>query len=98
MTSLAEPSNPNAPVGQDPTLVATTIARLRAEYDASDSTTTQAILLHESAVLEELLGDEAAAATDQLDAANAEPEFREPLERVIAILERRQSHKKLGKL
>jgi cellulose synthase operon protein C len=98
MSSLAEPSDPSAPVPPDPTLVSATIARLRAEYDAADSASAQAILLHELGVLEELLGDEAAAARDQLEAANAEPEFREPLERVIAILERRQSYKKLGKL
>src|SRR6476619_5003032 len=31
-------------------------------------------------------------------AVNAEPDFREPLERLIAIIERRQSYKNLGKL
>lgn len=82
----------------DPASVAATIARLRAESEATESETTRAILLHEVGVLEELLGDEAAAARDQLGAVNAEPEFREPLERLIAIIERRQSYKNLGKL
>lgn len=50
------------------------------------------------AVLEERLGDEAAAARDLLAAINGDPEFREPLERLLAIIERRQSHKNLGKL
>jgi cellulose synthase operon protein C len=56
------------------------------------------MLLHEIGVLEELGGDEAAAARDLLGAVNAEPEFREPLERLISIIERRQSYKNLGKL
>jgi hypothetical protein len=75
-----------------------TVARLRAEHAASPTTTRQAVLLHEVGVLEEALGDEAAAARDQLAAVNAEPEFTEPLERLIAIIERRQSFKNLGKL
>jgi tetratricopeptide (TPR) repeat protein len=82
----------------DPTLVALMISRLRAEHDATESETTKAILLHEIGVLEELVGDEAAAARDHLAVVNAEPEFREPLERLMAIIERRQSYKNLGKL
>jgi len=75
-----------------------TVARLRAEQIASSTPTRQAVLLHEVGVLEEALGDEAAAARDQLGAVNVEPEFTEPLERLIAIIERRQSFKNLGKL
>ncbi|HEX3773627.1 MAG TPA: tetratricopeptide repeat protein [Polyangiaceae bacterium] len=75
-----------------------TIARLRAEHDGAADGATRAILLHEIGVLEERLGDEAASARDQLGAVNAEPDFREPLERLIAIIERRQSYKNLGKL
>jgi len=71
---------------------------LRAEHAASGSAERQAILLHEIGVLEERLGDEATAARDQLAAVNAEPEFAEPLERLLAIIERRQSYKNLGKL
>src|SRR5687767_587241 len=85
-------------VAQDTALVAATIARLRAEADASEGAPREAVLLHEIGVLEEALGDEAAAARDQLAAVNAEPEFTEPLERLIAIIERRQSYKNLGKL
>ncbi len=83
---------------QDLTLVTAAIARLRAEHDGANESATRAILLHEIGVLEERLGDEAASARDQLGAVNAEPEFREPLERLIAIIERRQSYKNLGKL
>jgi cellulose synthase operon protein C len=74
------------------------ISRLRAEHDGTEESASRAILLHEIGVLEERLGDEAASARDQLGAVNAEPDFREPLERLIAIIERRQSHKNLGKL
>lgn len=71
---------------------------LRAEHDACDSPGARAILLHEIGVLEERLGDEAAAARDLLGAINGDPEFREPLERLLALIERRQSHKNLGRL
>ncbi|MEP7051188.1 MAG: hypothetical protein ABJB12_12590 [Pseudomonadota bacterium] len=74
------------------------IARLRAEHDATDVGRTRAILLHEIGVLEERLAEEADSARDQLAAVGAEPTFREPLERLIAIIERRQSHKNLGRL
>ena len=84
--------------GQDSAFVVATVARLRAEQAASTTSTRQAVLLHEVGVLEEALGDEAAAARDQLAAVNVEPEFTEPLERLIAIIERRQSFKNLGKL
>ncbi|HEY3497799.1 MAG TPA: hypothetical protein VGK73_24040, partial [Polyangiaceae bacterium] len=83
---------------QDSALVVSTIARLRAEQAASKVTTREAVLLHEIGVLEEAIGDEGTAARDQLGAVNAEPEFTEPLERLIAIIERRQSYKNLGKL
>jgi hypothetical protein len=83
---------------QDSAVVLSTIARLRAEHGASKANARQAVLLHEIGVLEEALGDEATAARDQLGSVNAEPEFTEPLERLIAIIERRESYKNLGKL
>ncbi|MFC1642717.1 hypothetical protein ACFL5O_08540, partial [Myxococcota bacterium] len=98
MSNLSAPSNPNPPLTADPNLVTSAIARIRAEHAASDSGQMQAVLLHELGVLEELLGDESASARDQLAAVNAEPEFREPLERLIAIVEKRQSYRNLGKL
>jgi len=84
--------------GQDSAQVAATVARLRTEQAASTEPARAAVLLHEVGVLEEAIGDEAAAARDQLAAVNVEPEFTEPLERLIAIIERRQSYKNLGKL
>jgi cellulose synthase operon protein C len=92
------PSSQVQSSAQDLTLVTQAIARLRAEHDSTEESASRAILLHEIGVLEERLGDEAASARDQLGAVNAEPDFREPLERLIAIIERRQSHKNLGKL
>jgi hypothetical protein len=93
-TGGAEPTKQ----AQDSALVLATIARLRAEQAASTTPAREAALLHEVGVLEEAIGDEAAAARDQLAAVNFEPEFTEPLERLIAIIERRQSYKNLGKL
>jgi len=99
MTSTSRTGSAHsASSGQDSAVVVATVARLRAEQAASTTPARQAVLLHEIGVLEEALGDEAAAARDQLAAVNAEPEFTEPLERLIAIIERRQSFKNLGKL
>ena len=83
---------------QDLTVVTSAIARLRAEHEGAADSKTRAILLHEIGVLEERVGDETASVRDQLGAVNAEAEFREPLERLIAIIERRQSYKNLGRL
>jgi hypothetical protein len=99
MTSTSRTgSGLTASPGQDSAQVVATVARLRAEHAASTTPSRSAVLLHEVGVLEEALGDEAAAARDQLAAVNAEPEFTEPLERLIAIIERRHSYNNLGKL
>lgn len=98
MSTSHEPPSASRSSPPDPALVTAMTSRLRAEYDRSDSPTNKAILLHELGVLEELTGDEAAAARDHLAAVNAEPEFREPLERLVVLIERRQSYKNLGKL
>lgn len=82
----------------DLALVTSVMQRLRAEHDATESMASKALLLHELGVLSEALGDEAGSARDQLGAVNADPDFREPLERLIAIIQRRQSYKNLGKL
>ena len=86
------------PTAHDLSRVTSAIARLRAEHDRAQDSRLRAILLHEIGVLEERVGDETASVRDQLGAVNAEPEFREPLERLIAIIERRQSYKNLGRL
>jgi hypothetical protein len=48
--------------------------------------------------LHERAGDEPAAARDYLAAFNADPVFREPLEGLVRLLEKRRSLKNLGKL
>jgi cellulose synthase operon protein C len=95
MVSTSKP--PQAPPS-DLALVTSVMQRLRAEHDAAESAATKSILLHELGVLSETLGDEAGSARDQLGAVNADGAFREPLERLIAIIERRQSYKNLSKL
>lgn len=75
------------------------IARLRAEADACDDPTRKAVLLHEAAELEErAAGDELGAAREYLEAFNLENTFREPLEALVRILERRRSLKNLGRV
>lgn len=74
------------------------IDRFRAEQAAQPDRSTQALLLHECAVLEESVGEEPAAARDFLAAFNLDPQFREPLEALVRILTRRKSVKNLGKL
>jgi predicted Zn-dependent protease len=75
-----------------------TVRRLRAELGASTNRTRQARLLAEIAELEERSGDEPAAARDYLAAYNADSGFREPLEGLVRLLEKRRSLKNLGKL
>ena len=72
--------------------------RLRAEFSASQDRSRQARLLAEIADLEERAGDEPAAARDYLAAYNADGGFREPIEGLVRLLEKRRSLKNLGKL
>ncbi len=64
----------------------------------SDSREQKALLYHESAQIRESAQDEAGAARDYLAAYNADPNFREPVEALAALLQRRKSFKNLGKL
>jgi hypothetical protein len=54
--------------------------------------------LHELGVVEERAGDEMGAAREFLAAFNSYPQFREPLEGLVRLLERRKSVKNLPKL
>src|ERR1700758_3150945 len=75
-----------------------TIRRLRSELGATTDRGRQARLLASIADLEERAGDEPAAARDYLAAFNADAAFREPLEGLVRLLEKRRSLKNLGKL
>ena len=75
-----------------------TVRRLRAELGATSDRGRQARLLASIADLEERAGDEPAAARDYLAAFNADAVFREPLEGLVRLLEKRRSLKNLGKL
>jgi hypothetical protein len=74
------------------------VAWLRAEIAASPVKARQARLLGEVGEIEERNADEAGAARDYLAAFNADPTFREPLEGLVRLLERRRSFKNLGKV
>lgn len=89
--------SPNA-TSPDANRVSDVIAKLRAECDATDSETRRALLLHEIGVLEDRSGNEGQAARDLLSAVNTLPDFHEPLERLVILIERRKSYKNLGKL
>ncbi|MBX3207876.1 MAG: tetratricopeptide repeat protein [Labilithrix sp.] len=78
--------------------VAAAVGRLRAEVAATTDRARQARLLDEAAEIQERGGDEPGAARDYLAAYNADTSFREPLEGLVRLLERRRSLSNLGKL
>lgn len=96
MHSEAPPPEP--PSADDADLLRSQVERLTLEHDAAESVEAKAILLHEIAVLQQRLGDDTAAAREELSAVNAQARFYDPLERLIGIIERRRSYKNLGKL
>jgi tetratricopeptide (TPR) repeat protein len=107
MGSNEMPSAPSESVGEDAAKPASApppsglamIARLKAEAEASDDAGRKAVLLHEAAELEErTAGDELGAAREYLAAYNQDANFREPLEALLRILERRRSLKNLGRV
>jgi len=75
-----------------------TVRRLRAELAAATDPSRQARLLADVADLEESVGDQPGAAREYLAAHNADPDFHEPLEGLVRLLEKRRSLKNLGKL
>jgi tetratricopeptide (TPR) repeat protein len=74
------------------------LSQLRAEVAVTTDKGRQARLHAEIGELEERAGDEPGAARDYLAAFNADPTFREPLEGLVRLLERRRSLKNLGRL
>src|SRR5262249_48640561 len=75
-----------------------TVAQLRLEVAAATDKSRQARLLCEIGEIEERAGDETGAAKDYLAAYNSDPGFREPLEALVRLLERRRWGKNLGKI
>lgn len=96
MSSTTGPPE-NAPPSAGSAAATAAIGVLRLERDAAAPDHT-GFLLHELAVLEERRHDEDEASRDYLAAINAQPDFREPLESLVTIIERRHSYKNLGRL
>ncbi len=71
---------------------------LREELAGTTDKARQSRLLAELANLAERANDEPGAARDYLAAYNADPTFREPLEALIRLLEKRRSLRNLGRL
>ncbi len=90
------PSTPENDGAADPS--AADAEWLRAEITRAPDKARQARLLGEAGEVAEREGDEPAAARDYLAAFNADPTFREPLEALVRLLERRRSLKNLGRV
>jgi cellulose synthase operon protein C len=71
---------------------------LRAEREASEDAAVRASLAFELGRTLERSGDDAGAAREYLAVVNDAPDFREPLEALVALLYRRRSVKNLGKM
>jgi hypothetical protein len=70
--------------------VETTLSWLQTELELAELPDRKAALRHELGVLQELLGKDSVAVRELLAAVNALPRFKEPLERLIALVERRR--------
>ncbi|WP_394838944.1 hypothetical protein LVJ94_18805 [Pendulispora rubella] len=97
--SLPPDRGPSAAAGSQESPKGGEIVRyLRAEVSATEDRARQARLLGEIGDLLERAGDEPGAARDYLAAFNADPMFREPLEALVRLMERRRSLKNLGRV
>ncbi len=92
------PSRIPPPPAEAMAILAETVRRLRAEVAAATEPSRQARLLTEIGDAQERGGDEPAATRDYLAAYSADPSFREPLEGLVRLLEKRRSLKNLGRL
>jgi tetratricopeptide (TPR) repeat protein len=96
-TNQSESIAPAAPVDL-PDDVKNRIEWLVREQEAAVTDEQRALLYFESAVARERGRDEAGAARDYLASYNADSEFREPVESLAVLLERRKSFRNLGRL
>jgi cellulose synthase operon protein C len=89
----------NSPASEEqPAQIARALAWLKAEQNAAEAPSYTSVLLHESAVILESCGQDAEAAKSHRAAMSFDPDFREPLERLIALAERHHQHDDLGAL
>lgn len=95
---LSNPEGSETAKGGAADSAATTAAWLRAEIAKTADKERLARLLGESGEIAERTGDEPTAAREYLAAFNADPTFREPLEALVRLLERRRSLKNLGRV
>src|SRR5947209_19228190 len=94
------PRSPSHPTSFPPSNAApSSIAiYLQAEQESATEPQHKALLLHELGVAEERTGEEMEAAREFLAAFNSHAPFREPLEGLVRLLERRKSVKNLPRL
>jgi tetratricopeptide (TPR) repeat protein len=100
-TSMSDPPrSPSHPTSFTPHASSTQSPAvfLQTEQESAAEPQHKALLLHELGVLEERGGEEMEAAREFLAAFNAHAQFREPLEGLVRLLERRKSVKNLPKL
>ena len=95
--SLLPTSRPPA-AGPEQLLLETSLSWLQAELELAELPDRKAALRHEIGVLQELAGRDSLAVRELLAAVNVLPRFKEPLERLIAVIERRRSFKNLPTL
>src|SRR6266511_1873003 len=94
------PRSPSHPTSVTPSHSTTHTSAIFLQAEEQNATDLQqkALLLHELGVVEERAGEEMEAAREFLAAFNAHAQFREPLEGLVRLLERRKSIKNLPKL
>jgi tetratricopeptide (TPR) repeat protein/lipopolysaccharide biosynthesis regulator YciM len=92
------PRSSRLPSKEAAAAAAEAIRRLTDELAQATDRGRQARLLAYVADLHERLGEEPAAARDFLAAFNTDPTFREPLEGLVRLLEKRRSLKNFGKI
>src|SRR5262245_50286245 len=95
--SLLPTSQPPASASEQ-ALLETSLSWLQAELEHAELPDRKASLRHEIGILQELGGRDSVAVRELLAAVNALPRFKEPLERLIALIERRRSFKNLPTL
>jgi len=95
-TTNGSPADPT----QDEKLaqIARALAWLTAEQNAAESPAYTSMLLHETGVILESSGEDVEAAKNYRAAISCDPDFREPLERLIALSERHRRTEELGTL